>query len=155
VIFSLLSYADTIVVPYRNNLFLGGIIRQLFIQGSNNLDDVLHSCTETLKQGNCLLIFPEGTRTKRSRKSILKKGAARVALASGCSIVPLHIGGTDKYGLGKKDPWFSYNPKDRYVYRISMGAEIDPEKYRNLPTPAAAKCITEDMKSVLFPRQQD
>ena len=148
---SLMPNADTIVIPYRNNLILAGIVRQLYILGSHDLDAVMQSCIESLKMGNCLMIFPEGTRTPRSGRVVLKKGAARIALATGCSIVPVHFGGTDKYGLGKKDPWTGYNPTERYVYRLTMGTEINPEKYRPLPTPAAAKLMTEEMASFLFP----
>ena len=151
---SLMPNADTIVIPYRNHPILGGIIRQLYIQGSDELEDVMRSCIESLNQGNCLMIFPEGTRTRRSGNTILRKGAARLALASGCSIVPVHIGGTDKFGMGKKDPWASYNPRERYVYCLSMGMEINPEKYRQFPVPAAAKHITEEIASFLFPKKQ-
>jgi len=148
---SLMPNADTVVIPYRNNIILGGVVRQLYILGSRNVDDVLQSCTESLKRGNCLMIFPEGTRTPRSGNVILKKGAARIALASGCNIVPVHIGGTDKFGLGKKDPWAAYNPQQRYIYSLSMGAEISPEKYKHLPAPEAAKRMTEEIASFLFP----
>ena len=148
---SLLPNADTIVKPYRNNPFLAGVVRQLFILGSNDPEKVLQSCIESLAKGNCLVIFPEGTRTPRGGSNILKKGAARIALASGCGIVPVHFGGTDKFGLGKKDPWTGYNPTERYVYRLTMGAEINPENYRHLPPPAAAKRMTEDMAAFLFP----
>lgn len=151
---SLIPNADCIVNAYLKRNILGAVVRQLYIVNSSDLDNILFSCTETLKQGNCLLIFPEGTRTPRSgKKVILKKGAARISLASGCSIVPIHIGGTDKFGLGKKDPWTGFNPQERYIYRLTMGAEIDPENYRELPAPAAAKCITEEIRAFLLPEK--
>ena len=118
---SLMPNADTIVIPYSKNPVLAGIVRQLYILGSKDLDDVIEACVESLNQGNCLMIFPEGTRTPRTGRPILKKGAARIALATGCNIVPVHFGGTDKYGLGKKDPWTGYNPTERYVYELAMG----------------------------------
>jgi len=148
---SLIPNADCIVNAYLSRHILMGIVHQLYILNTGEIDDILHACTESLNRGNCLIIFPEGTRTPRSGKVILKKGAARIALASGCGIVPVHIGGTDKFGLGKKDPWTGFNPRERYVYRISMGAEIKPEEYSSLPAPAAAKCITEAVRSALFP----
>ena len=150
---SLVPNADCIVNAYLKQHILTGVVTQLYILGSRELDDILNSCTESLNRGNCLIIFPEGTRTPRSGKSILKKGAARIALASGCNIVPVHIGGNDKFGLGKKDPWTGFNPAERYVYRITMGAEINPEKYMSLPAPAAVKCITDEIKSFLFPKK--
>jgi len=152
---SLIPNADCIVNTNLNrNFIVKGIVRQLYILNSLDLDNILQACTESLKLGNCLIIFPEGTRTPRTGKIILKKGAARVSLYSGCNIVPIHIGGTDKYGLGKKDPWTGFNPRERYIYDISMGPEINPEKYRNLPTPKAVRAITKEITAFLFPPKE-
>jgi 1-acyl-sn-glycerol-3-phosphate acyltransferase len=148
---SLIPNADCIVNPYLNHNILRGVVRQIYILGSRDIENIFRACTESLKQGNCLIVFPEGTRTPRFGKVILKKGAARISLAAGYSIVPVHIGGTDKFGLGKKDPWPGFNPRERYVYRLSMGAEINPENFRHLPPPAAAKSMTREMTNVLFP----
>jgi hypothetical protein len=72
-------------------------------------------------------------------------------MACGCAIQTVHIGGTDKYGLGKKDPWAAFNPQERYIYRISRGEEIHPEKYNALSRPAAVRAFTKDIANVLFP----
>ena len=147
---SLIPNADCIVNAYLNHGILRGVVRQLYILGSPDVENVFQSCTESLRQGNCLIVFPEGTRTRRFGKTILKKGAARIALATGYNIVPVHIGGTDKFGLGKKDPWIGFNPRERYVYRLSMGTEINPENFRHLPAPAAAKSITREIAAALL-----
>jgi len=151
---SLIPNADCIVTGYLNHNILAGVVRQLYILGSRDVNDIFQACTSSLQQGNCLIVFPEGTRTPRVGKVILKKGAARIALATGYSIVPVHVGGTDKYGLGKKDPWTGFNPRERYVYRLSMGPEINPEKFRHLPAPAAAKSLTREMTKILFPEKE-
>jgi len=151
---SLISNADCIVNASLSRGILRGIVRQLYILNSLDLEGLMQTCKESLKLGNCLIIFPEGTRTPRTGKVIIKKGAARVALATGYAIVPLHIGGTDKYGLGKKEPWTGFNPNERYVYRISMGEEINPEKYQNLPAPAAARILTDEISAFLFPEKE-
>jgi len=150
-LFSLIPNADCIVAGYLNHSIVKGIVRQLYILSSQDFEDILKACDESLKYGNCIVIFPEGTRTPRTGKNIIKKGAARIALASGCGIIPLHIGGTDKYGLGKKDPWTAFNPNERYVYKISMGKEILPEKYASLPKPTAVRSLTKDITSSIFP----
>lgn len=150
-VISLIPNADCIVNTYLRHNILTGMVRQLYIINSEDLDSTLGACMESLNQGNCLIIFPEGTRTPRKGRNILKKGAARIALSSGFGIVPVRIGGTDKYGLGKKDPWTGFNPAERYVYTITMGTEIDPARYADLPLPAAAKCITDEVESCLFP----
>jgi len=152
ILISLIPNADCIVNGYVGDIFIvKEIVRQLYILNSLDLDSVLRSCAESLKQGNCLIIFPEGTRTRRSGKIILKKGSARVALYSGYNIVPIHIGGTDKYGLGKKDPMFSFNTRNRWVYNLNMGPEISPEKYRDLSAPKAVRAITREMAAFIFP----
>ena len=151
---ALMPNADCIVNASLNNGILRGIIRQLFILNSLDLEELFKMCDESLKYGNCIVIFPEGTRTPRNGKVILKKGAVRIAITCGCNIVPLHIGGTDKYGLGKKDPWLGFNPNERYIYRISMGDEINPEKYRDLSTPAMVRAITTEIGAFLFPEKR-
>ena len=152
---SLIPNADCIVnVDLNRNFIVKGVVRQLYILNSLDLEVILQACAESLKKGNCLIIFPEGTRTPRSGKVTVKRGAARVALYSGCNIVPVHIGGTDKFGLGKKDPWTGFNPCERWIYDISMGAEIDPEKYRDLPVPKAVRAITREMIAFLFPAKE-
>ena len=148
---SLIPNADCIVNAYLKRNVLMGVVLQLYILGSRELDDILDSCTESLNQGNCLIIFPEGTRTPREGRNVLKKGAARIALTSGCGIIPIHIGGTDKFGLGKKDPITGFNPRERYIYRLTMMPEIRAEKYKPLPAPAAARAITKEISSALFP----
>ena len=148
---SLIPNADCIVNAYVKRSIAGGVVRQLYILNSLNHDDLFKACSESLAQGNCLIVFPEGTRTPRQGKVVFKKGAARVALASGCGILPVHIGGTDKYGLGKKDPWTGFNPVDRYVYKISIGKEISPDQYMGLPAPAAVRAMTKALYSCLFP----
>jgi len=149
---SLIPNADCIVNTRLNrNVIVKGVVRRIYILNSLDFDDLIQACNESLRQGNCLIIFPEGTRTPRSGKVIFRKGAARIALASGCNIVPVYIGGTDKYGLGKKDPWTGFNSRERYVYNISMGPEIDPEKYRSLPTPKAVRALTREMAAFLSP----
>jgi len=148
---SLVPNADCIVKAYLKSSFLmAAIARYIYILGSLDHKDLFRVCSESLEQGNCLIIFPEGTRTPRSGKTVFRKGAARIALASGCNIVPVHIGGTDKFGLGKKDPWTGFNPTERYVYRISMLREVNPGKYKALPTPAAARALTQELFTSLL-----
>jgi 1-acyl-sn-glycerol-3-phosphate acyltransferase len=152
---SLIPNADCIAATYlRHNFIVKAIVHQLYILNSDDLDSILQACVGSLKKGNSLIIFPEGSRTPRYGKTILKKGAARVALYSGCNIVPVHIGGTDKFGLGKKDPWTGFNPRERYVYDISMGPEIDPANYRDLPATKAVRAITKDLAAFLFPAKE-
>ena len=120
-----------------------GIISQIYITNDENYDDLFESCREDLDNGNNVLIFPEGTRTPRFKRNIYQKGAARIALYAKCDILPVFIGGSDKYGLGKHDPLFSYNPVEEYFYDFQLLPEIKSSEYAGMPAPAAAKRITD------------
>jgi len=148
---SLIPNADCVVAAYVKHGILRLIVNQLYILNDDDYEKIFSECNKSLKLGNCLIVFPEGTRTPRTRRNPVKKGAARVALTSGCNIVPVHIGGTDKFGLGKKDPWRGFNPTEKYVYRLTMKPEINIEKYKDYPRPAATRALTKEISSVLFP----
>jgi 1-acyl-sn-glycerol-3-phosphate acyltransferase len=153
-LFSLIPNVDCIVNAYLDsNVIVKGVIRQLYILNSLDIEVIFQACTESLNQGNCLVIFPEGTRTPRSGKININRGAARVSLVTGCNIVPVYIGGTDKFGLGKKDPWCGFNTRERYVYRIDMRSEISPKKCMSLPAPKAVRVLTREIEAVLFPEK--
>jgi 1-acyl-sn-glycerol-3-phosphate acyltransferase len=143
---SLVPNADCIVRGALSRTIVRGIIRQLYIPNSLDFEDLLGACVESLNRGNNIIFFPEGTRTPRGGGMILKKGAFRLALRSGRGIVPVHIGGTDKYGLGKGDPWTAFNPREKYVYRLRMGKEISPEAYAALPPPRALRALAAEAR---------
>jgi 1-acyl-sn-glycerol-3-phosphate acyltransferase len=147
---ALIPNADCVVSAYLLHNIVSGIVKQLYIPNSLDFDELSARCVESLRQGNCLILFPEGTRTPRLGAITVKKGAARISLSSGKAIVPVLIRGTDKWGLGKKDPMLAFNHTDRYIYEIILLDEINPETYSDIPVAAAAKRINEDIKNVLF-----
>lgn len=139
---SLIPNADCIVNGALSRGILAGVVRQIYILNHLGFGELKKGCMDALRSGSNLIIFPEGTRTPRHGENPYKKGAARIALESGCRIVPVHIGGTDKYGLGKHDPFFSFNHTDKYVYKIEMKKEISPQRYVDFFPPVAAKKLT-------------
>jgi 1-acyl-sn-glycerol-3-phosphate acyltransferase len=147
---SLIPNADCIVRGNLNRNIVGGVVKRLYILNSLDFNELSAACINSLGRGNCLVIMPEGTRTPRSGPGRYKKGAARLALLSGCGIVPVHIGGTDKYGLGKHDPFTAFNHREKYIYRIRMQDEIDPHKYGDLEMPKAVRRLTEEIRQVLL-----
>lgn len=147
---SLLPDADCIVNSYltgKNILHI--IVRKLYIPASNSHEEIMQKSVDAVKNGSCLIIFPEGTRSLASGQNTYKKGAARVALASGCPIVPVYIGGNDKRGLRKHDPMLRYNTRHCYHYDVHVKTPINPEDFRGLPEPAAAKRITRAIRDEL------
>lgn len=125
------------------------ITRALYISNNLPYEQLREKCVQTVKDGNALIIFPEGTRSLPSGQNHYKKGAARVALAAGCPIVPVFMGGNDKVGLRKHDPMFKYNPRQIYKYNMYVKDRIFPQDYKDMPEPAAAKKITEKIHQIL------
>jgi 1-acyl-sn-glycerol-3-phosphate acyltransferase len=147
---SLIPNADCIVRDSLRRNVVAGVILRLYILNSLDFKELAAACEESLNQGNCIIIFPEGTRTPRSGEMRLKKGASRLSLVSGRGIVPVHIGGTDKWGLGKHDPWTAFNHQDRYVYRIRLQDEISPDAFSQFPYPAAVRRLNEKIREALL-----
>ena len=59
------------------------------------------------------------------------------------------IGGSDKYGLGKNDPLWSFNPVEHYVYDFKNLPVISINDYKELPEAIAAKRLTDKMEEVI------
>ncbi|MDR2842771.1 MAG: 1-acyl-sn-glycerol-3-phosphate acyltransferase [Spirochaetaceae bacterium] len=149
-IISLIPNADCIVNASLKRNIVNGVIRRIYISNSLEFSELSARCKKTLDEGNCLVIFPEGSRTPRTGHLPLKRGAARISVLTQNPIIPIRIGGNDKWGLGKHDPWTAYNHSEKYIYKISMLDEISPEKYSELPVPIATRRITEDLEKLLF-----
>ena len=143
---SLIPNADVIVRgSLLENIIVSGVIRRLYILNNLDFERLAASCAESLGMGNCLVIFPEGTRTPRGGQMRLRKGAARISLLTGAEIIALHIGGTDKYGLGKHDPFTAFNPVSRYEYQIDIRGRIRPDQYTGLDTPRAVRRLNAEI----------
>jgi 1-acyl-sn-glycerol-3-phosphate acyltransferase len=154
-IISLIPNADVIVQGYLTKTILRGVVKRLYILNSLNFDEMIAACKESLARGNCLVIFPEGTRTRRNEKMRLKKGAARISLLTGAEIVATYIGGTDKYGLGKKDPYWAFNHTEKYIYQITFQKTINPGQYAGMEIQRAVRRLNAQILEVLQNPKRD
>jgi 1-acyl-sn-glycerol-3-phosphate acyltransferase len=59
--------------------------------------EAMKNAIKVLKEGNMLVVFPEGTRQKSTELGAGKKGAASLALRSGAKILPVAIIGDYKF----------------------------------------------------------
>ena len=144
---SLLPNADCIVnsrLGKRNILQV--IVNNMYISNELNFAEISKRVANSLSKGNCVIIFPEGTRSVPGKPIYLKKGAARLALESGYDIVPVHIGGNEKIGLRKRDALFSFHPTQRYHYILDILPPILIDEYRQMPSGKASKLLTEKIE---------
>mgnify|MGYP000500527195 CR=1 FL=1 len=87
---------------FRNPL-LDALFRQLGafpIERGVRDDWAMHHALEILKQGQVLGIYPEGTRTRGHGLQAAKTGAARLAIAASCPLVPMAVAGTQRIFRG-------------------------------------------------------
>lgn len=128
---------------------LRGVIKQAYITNSSNFDDICAECKKLTDIGCNVIIFPEGTRSPRHGTNSYKKGAARLALYCGVDVQPIFIGGSDKYGLGKHDPLWSYNHVESYLYDFKLLQTISINDYKELSESIAAKRLTEKIENAI------
>lgn len=148
-IMSLIPNSTCIVRGGLTKTPLAGVIKQAYITNTTSFDDLCLECKKVTDKGCNVIIFPEGTRTPRKGHNNYKKGAARIALYCNCDVQPILIGGSDKYGLGKNDPLWSFNPVEPYLYDFKHLPVIETSEYKDLPEAIAAKRLTDKMEEVI------
>ncbi len=84
----------------------------------------LTAAATAIQEGKVVVIFPEGTTTKDPDRwpMVAKTGAARLALTTGCPVVPLAQWGTERImPRGKKVP----DLRHRHTVHLLAGSPVD------------------------------
>ena len=84
----------------HNNIafaFLGNVFEAIYVKRDEKDISALKEAIKTLKSGNCIGIFPEGTRNGFEKNNgEIKNGTAYMALKTGAKVVPIGITGKAK-----------------------------------------------------------
>lgn len=125
---SLMPRVDCIVKQglWRNPFLRWPVLWASYIPNLNGETLVL-DCSATLRRGNSLLVFPEGTRTRPGERLHLLRGAAHIALASHAPILPVTITVSEPT-LTKGYPWYRV-PRRRPHFCIKVGEAWPPSVY--------------------------
>lgn len=95
------------------------------IDRTGNSVQTLDRCRELLLEGKNVLIFPEGTNVENNTKLLpLKDGAARLSIATGKPIVPVHMTG---FAQVEKEMNNFTLPSFKGKIRIKFGKPIYPD----------------------------
>jgi hypothetical protein len=116
---------------------------------------LLRSCSERLRAGRSLILFPEGSRSPERGLRKFTRGAARAALASGCRVTPVVIS-CDPPALKKGQPWYRI-PNRKLHFSLTVG---EPFRARDLvdgdvPPAIAARQVTDALRRFFEARLDD
>ena len=98
-----------------------------YIRNDLPAEDLLAACTATLRDGNNLIVFPEGGRTRFGQPLQLHRGFANIALRAPADILPLLIHCHPPV-LHKGNPWWRV-PPHRTTFRIEAGERLDMREF--------------------------
>lgn len=93
---------------------------------------VLNDAEQSLREGECIVVYPEGTATRDPAlwPMVAKTGVARLALATGTPVIPLaHWGAQDVLPYGSTKPRLV----PRRTVRMLAGPAVDLSAYANQP----------------------
>jgi 1-acyl-sn-glycerol-3-phosphate acyltransferase len=100
-------------------------------------DAMIEQSTAALRSGDCLVMFPEGTRTRPGQSLQFHRGAASVAVQAAAVLTPIYVR-VDPPLLHKSQPWYRVPPRRPHL-ALEVGADIDLEPYRHAPPPKASR----------------
>ena len=95
--------------------FLGIVFDAILVKRDSKEVTAIKESLKTLKNGDCLALFPEGTRNGLAKGEDVKDGAAFFAVRSGAPVIPCGIKG------GEKGNW---------KLTITYGKPLDFSKYK-------------------------
>lgn len=88
---------------------------------------------KTLKDGICVVIFPEGTRTRTGELGRFKRGAFSIAYDLNLPIIPISLSGC--YGLWKKGAWYAtYTPVKMKIGKPLTKADLPEDQTEAMET---------------------
>lgn len=125
---SLIPEADCVVkASLAKNPFTRGPVRATGYLCNDSGPGLVHDCIDSLKRGNNLILFPEGTRTPIDGRPVqLQRGAANIAVRGPCDITPVRIC-CEPIGLSKGVPWWQVPPsKMQFTIQVEDDLPVAP-----------------------------
>ncbi|RDH45687.1 lysophospholipid acyltransferase family protein [Zooshikella ganghwensis] len=126
-----------------HNPFLKRVVQTAGYISNSTPEQLLDDCVDTLKRGNNLLIFPEGTRTEPGKPEVFRRGAANIALRAQVSVRLVYIS-CQPSALSKSHRWYQV-PKRKMHFTIKVGDCLETSNFitKNEPLSISARRLTQ------------
>ncbi|KJV27753.1 lysophospholipid acyltransferase family protein [Luteibacter yeojuensis] len=126
------------------NPFMRGPVRTAQYISNDGSAEMLDRAADVLRDGQTLIIFPEGTRTTPGESPVFHRGAAAIAVRGAKVITPVFVTVVPTT-LTKAEPW--YRIPDRRVHmHLRVGDDIDVARFSDdAPAPIASRRINEHL----------
>lgn len=136
--------ADCIVKGrLAHNIFTRGPIRAAGYITNSAPEAVLEAAGTSLRKGNALVLFPEGTRTRPQRPIKFRRGGVNIALRTGTAITPVLIRCTPTT-LTKGEPWY-HIPVTKVRVELRALNDLPMQHDKRLSTGQLARQLTEQL----------
>lgn len=123
-----------------------------YLLNEENIDFV--EKLNTVLQEECLLIFPEGTRTAWDNKISFHRGAVSIGLRSAKVIIPIIVRMTPP-NFKKGQPWYQI-PIKMPIYQFIVGEDIYPQDWlTEKPLPIAARQLNDFLQQYFNERTKN
>ena len=120
----------------------------------NDAPDLIDQCAHSLRQGDSLIIFPEGTRRRPGKPLKFLRGAANIALAAGQDITPIVIR-CEPPLLAKGQKWYQVpNRTPQYSIEVFPPMAIAPYLESQQVRSRLARQLTRDMEQFFSEQEQ-
>jgi 1-acyl-sn-glycerol-3-phosphate acyltransferase len=126
---------------WRNPFFRLTVSGAGYIRNDLEPEALVNACVATLRAGNNLIIFPEGTRSVAGQPMHLHRGFANIATLAEADLQPVTISCSQSF-LERGRPWWQV-PVARPCYRVAIGERLAVRQFLDVgPRPLAARRLT-------------
>jgi 1-acyl-sn-glycerol-3-phosphate acyltransferase len=123
VLVSQIKNADCVVKSHLfKNPFMRGVLRASGYISNSEPEQLIEDCAASLKAGNNIVIFPEGTRTDKNKPLKLQRGFANIAMRSQSDLLFILLQVTPST-LTKDNVWYNV-PERRFDFNMQVKETI-------------------------------